>query len=67
MREIEDVLDSTVPGEHVAVIHGDSERVGVVNRWYWSCRCGAGSKRKDMTIAEAQRDFDDHKANRGGR
>lgn len=59
-RSVEEVLDASVPGEHVAALHGDPRRTGVVDRWSWSCRCGAGSKRADMTIFDAQADHARH-------
>ncbi len=59
-RDIVDLIESTNKGEHVPVYHGDPRRVGVVDRWYWSCRCGSGSARMDMTIKQAHEDFARH-------
>lgn len=59
-KDVVEILEETNPGKHVSVLHGDMRRVGVTNRYSWSCRCGAGSKRADMTIREAQADFDSH-------
>jgi len=60
--ELIDCIASTVPGEHAEAFHGDMERNGVDDRWCWSCRCGAGGGRKNMTLAEAKKGFDEHKA-----
>ena len=60
LKDVVQLIEATNPGEHVSVMHGDEQRTGVVDRWSWSCRCGSGSKRSDMTIDEARKDFREH-------
>jgi len=59
------LIEKTNPGEHVYVLHGDMKRTGVEDRYSWSCRCGAGSERNNMTVKEALKDFRDHCAEEG--
>lgn len=65
-RDIVDTLAAATHGAHVAVLHGDPRRVGALNRWSWSCRCGSGSERSDMLMREAMDDHDAHIRSKGG-
>ena len=60
LKDVVEVLEEAVPGKHVSVMHGDERVKGVPNRWSWSCRCGSGSKRADLTISEVTKDFEQH-------
>lgn len=60
LKDVVALIEETSEGQHVGVWHGDPRRVGVRDRWSWSCRCGSGSARKDMTLEEAREDHRRH-------